>query len=241
MRLPGVELRLVLVADDLVFDLVAGISSRFGAFSEQHRFAHREHRARCVSHNPLGGAADFPSRVMGESARRHDDQVGVQLFRGSGNLLERAAALDHNFTSQSGSNMPAAQDMQSLPRVPHHTLVGVLPSHRSVAEIVDVEYRLHDVDQHDGRRVATGQLHRRLQGARGFLGKVDRHEDLFRRCGPGRQGYGASGGQARFRARSGRLFSGDTGKSIALGLLRLRSTPSPPREKRVHTVISVSF
>ena len=38
-----------------------------------------------------------------------------------------------------------------------------LPTHRTVAEVVGVEYRFNDVNQRNGRGVATGQLHRRLQ------------------------------------------------------------------------------
>ena len=163
-----VERRFDLVADDLVFDLVAGINSRLGAFSEQHRFAHSEHRARGVSHHSLGGAADFAGLMVGEAARRHNDQVDVQFFGGFGDLVEGAAAPDHNVTSQRGINMPATQDMQSLPRVPHETVVGPMTTHRSVAEIVGVEYRFNDVDQRNGRGVATGHLHRRLQGAGRF-------------------------------------------------------------------------
>ncbi len=89
--------------------------------------------------------------------------IGAQFFGGFGDLIERATALNHNFTSQRGINMPATQDMQSLPRVTYETFVGPLPTHRSVAEVVSVEYRFYDVDQRNGRGVATGQLHRRFQ------------------------------------------------------------------------------
>ena len=82
-----VELRLRLVAGDTVVVLVLAINSRFGTFSQQHRFAHSEHRARCVSHHPLGGAADFAGLRVGESASGHDDQVGVQFFGGFGDLI----------------------------------------------------------------------------------------------------------------------------------------------------------
>ena len=118
-----------------------------------------------MSHHPLGGAADFAGLRVGESASGHDDQVGVQFFGGFGDLIERATALDRNFTSQRAADMPATQDMQALPRVTYETLVGPLPTHRSVAEVVGVEYRLNNVNQRDGRGVATGLLHRRLKGA----------------------------------------------------------------------------
>lgn len=77
-----VELRFRLVAGDLVVGLVVAINLRFGTFSQQHRFAQSEHRARRVSHHSLGGAANFAGLVVGEAARRHDDQVGVQFFGG---------------------------------------------------------------------------------------------------------------------------------------------------------------
>ena len=63
-----VELRFRLVADDLVVGLVVAINLRFGTFSQQHRFAHSEHRTRRVSHHPFGGAADFAGLRVGESA-----------------------------------------------------------------------------------------------------------------------------------------------------------------------------
>ena len=106
-----VELRFRLAAGDLVVDLVIAINLGFGTLAPQHRFAHREHRARRVSYHPLGGAADFAGLAMSEAARRHDNQVGVQFFGGFGDLIERAAVLDHNFTTQGGIYLPATQDV----------------------------------------------------------------------------------------------------------------------------------
>src|SRR5688572_4046286 len=103
---------------------------------------------------------------MGGSARRHDDQVSVEFFSGSGNLLERIATLDKNLTSQSAFDMPATQGLQALPCMPLERFVGPASAHRSVTKIANVMDMLNNVDQSDGRGVANGQLYGELQGAR---------------------------------------------------------------------------
>ena len=78
-------------------------------------------------------------------------RVGITIrsaFSSSAAFVICSNALPHRIavSNQAGVYVSATQGTKSLSRLPHESFVESLATHGSVAEIMNVEYRLDDVD-----------------------------------------------------------------------------------------------